>query len=95
MRSIMTTTLLALALGLGFAGTVSAQAAGTTSTSGNSTTTTFRPGQLQPASQNFLNFFPSPGKLFNVFSITRQTPTNSMPASYLQQFGYRIATPAQ
>jgi hypothetical protein len=95
MRSIMGTTLLALAAGLGLAGTVCAQATGTTTVSGNNTTTTFRPGRMQAPSQPFLNFFPSPTQLFNVFNITRVAPTNTMPASYLQQFGYRVATPAQ
>jgi hypothetical protein len=68
-----------LTLALGFAGTATAQ----------TSTTTIRPGQLQAPSQPFMNFFPSPAKVLNILTFSTPTATNSMPQSYLQQFGYQ------
>ncbi len=95
MRSLLTTTLIALALALAITATASAQATGTQTTSSLGTTTTYRPGSLTAPSQPFLNFFPNPVKIFNILNITRPTPTNTMPKSYMNKFGYQVAQPAQ
>jgi hypothetical protein len=97
MRTIMTMAML-LALTLGVTATATAQnnmfSTGTSLTT-TGTSNVVRPGQMQAPSQPFLNFFPSPGRLLNIITFTTTTPTNSMPASYLQQFGYQRAQPAQ
>jgi hypothetical protein len=97
MRTIMTMAML-LTLTLGVTATATAQnnlfSTGTTITN-SGTSNILRPGQMQSASQPFMNFFPSPGRLLNIITFTTTTPTNSTPASYLQQFGYQRARPAQ